>query len=124
MASMAGMSNWWWSQTKSCPKRLLAPHVRKNDSAILPRVMRIIGVLKRKMRMLIQKSSSSEMKVKKISLKTSRGSIPAKSSSRSKRSESESTSGKWMSTATTAETISVESRYRSLNSRGAFTVQK
>lgn len=124
MASMAGMSNWRWSQTKSCPKRLLAPHVRKNDSAILARVMRIIGVLKRKMRMLIQKSSSSEMKVKNISLKTSRGSIPAKSSSRSKLSESESTSGKWMSTATTAETISVESRYRSLNSRGAFTVQK
>ena len=124
MASMAGMSNWWCSSTNNCPKRLLAAHVRKNESAILVLVTRTIGVLKRKMRMLIQKSSRSEMNVKSISFMTSCGSIPANSSCRSKLSESDSTSGKWVSTATTAETMSVVIGYRSLNVRGAFIRQK
>lgn len=110
MASMAGMSNWWWSQTKSCPRRLLAAHVSRNESTVFHPVTRTSGELKWKMSALKPKSSSSEMKVKSISLKTSLGSIPVKSCSRSKLSESDSTSGKCISTATTAETRSVESR--------------
>ena len=94
MASMAGMSKWRCRKTNDWPKRLLSIQLNRNENNTLRVVMRVIGLLKRKIRVLTPKSSSSEMNVKTTSLTTSTVRIPGNSACGSKRSESESTSGK------------------------------
>ena len=59
------------------------------------------------------KRISSERKVKKISLATSINCIPGKSVWLSKRSKSDTDSGKWMSTATIKEMMTVKRKYLS-----------
>lgn len=109
----AGISNVLWRKTKNCPDKLLNIHVTIKESKIFVPVILMEAWLKWNKRVLMAKSNNSDRKVNRISFATSINFIPGNKEWLSKRSKRDTDSGKWISTATAKEMMTVESIYLS-----------
>ena len=100
-----------WRKTKNCPDKLLNIHVTIKESKIFVPGILMEAWLKWNKRVLMAKSNNSDRKVKSISFATSINFIPGNKEWLSKRSKRDTDSGKWISTATAKEMMTVESIY-------------